>query len=435
VVAVINTQTDTEVIVTAGARDAGSGAVIATSDTGATSTYLGSFTYVARGVVSAVSPAFGQIGTRVTVFGSGLLGGDVAVSQILLGGVAVTSVAGNETSVSGVVSARAAGLVDVTVVASSGARVTGAGAFTYVAVASVTSISPANGQVGTLVTIVGSGLLGGGSHVVSVTLGSLAVAIVRESNTEVVVRVAAGTPFTSVATLIADTGATVVSTATWTYVADGQISSIVPNFGRVGTFVTITGTNLRGSAVNVVDVSLSGVLASLTSESDTTVVARAALGAVSGTAGDVVLTASSGAVVTGASLWTYNESGTLDTVVPARGQLGTRVVLTGSLLLGGGSSVSSVVLAGIVATVQSYSCSTIVVTAGASVSAVSGDVVITSDTGSLVTKPGAFTYVAQGVVSSRSKGVDTPRLGITNLVKSMCSGDHIGACRRAFGLF
>ncbi len=47
--------------------------------------------------------------------------------------------------------------------------------------------------------------------------------------------------------------------------------------------------------------------------------------------------------------WQYVEPGIIDTVQPSLGQVGTGVTISGSRLLGGGSSVVSVILSGVAA--------------------------------------------------------------------------------------
>jgi len=59
-------------------------------------------------------------------------------------------------------------------------------------------------------------------------------------------------------------------------------------------------------------------------------------------AGDVVITANSGATAVSPSAWRYLKPGIIDTVDPAFGQVGTGVTLTGSNLLGGGTVAKNV---------------------------------------------------------------------------------------------
>jgi hypothetical protein len=111
------------------------------------------------------------------------------------------------------------------------------------------------------------------------------------------------------------------------------------------TRVTISGTRLRGGGASVVGVTLAGVAVSfIPSESNTEVVAVAARGAPG--SGDIVLTSSSGAVITRAGGWTFLTEGDILSVVPGAGHAGTRVVVQGINLLGGATNVTSVTLKG-----------------------------------------------------------------------------------------
>merc|ERR1711881_507476 len=77
----------------------------------------------------------------------------------------------------------AAGNGDVVLVADTGATITLDGGFTYVADPEIELVKPARGQIGTVVTISGANLLGGGASVASVTLAGVDAAnIASESN-------------------------------------------------------------------------------------------------------------------------------------------------------------------------------------------------------------------------------------------------------------
>jgi hypothetical protein len=76
------------VSVVAAGNSAGSGDVVLISDTGAVVTKPNSFTYLSRGNISLVSPARGQLGTVVAIYGDGLLGGGTSLVSVSLNGVA-----------------------------------------------------------------------------------------------------------------------------------------------------------------------------------------------------------------------------------------------------------------------------------------------------------------------------------------------------------
>merc|ERR1712100_788349 len=118
-----------------------------------------------------------------------------------------------------------------------------------------------------------------------------------------------------------------------------------PAVGQIGTVVTITGLSLRGSGPNVSSVTLGGVSASIVSETDSSVVVITPRG--TGVGETVQLTSTSGATVTKTSAWDYLDEGDITILNPSSGQDGTNVVISGTNLLGGGQSVSSITLGGI----------------------------------------------------------------------------------------
>jgi len=125
----------------------------------------------------------------------------------------------------------------------------------------------------------------------------------------------------------------------------------------------------------------------------------------SATTGDVVIVTSTGSTVTRYGGFRYPAPGVINSVSPSFGQAGSRVVISGQRLLGGGSAVASVTLAGIaVSQIDAQSNDTTVsVVAARSVGAVaSGDVVIRANTGAVVTGTGLWSYLAPGVISTVS---------------------------------
>ena len=95
--------------------------------------------------------------------------------------------------------------------------------------------------------------------------------------------------------MVADSGATIMVADGFTYKEASSITDVKPAIGQDGTRVVISGERLRGHAAKVVRVHLAGVEATITAETDDTVlvVASAYDGSVQG---DVTVTADSGAV-------------------------------------------------------------------------------------------------------------------------------------------
>ena len=116
--------------------------------------------------------------------------------------------------------------------------------------------------------------------------------------------------------------------------------------------------------------------------------------------GKVVVLADTGAEATLADGFEYLEAGVVDEVLPAVGQLGTTVTISGSNLLGGGDEFDSVTLGGVLAVVQTFDNDKVVVVATASDALVGGAVVLVSDTGAIVQRDGQFDYAAQSNITS-----------------------------------
>ena len=91
--------------------------------------------------------------------------------------------------------------------------------------------------------------------------------------------------------------------------------------------------------------------ASIVSGNDTIIVVEAA--AASNGTGDVTIVSDTGAIAISSGAWEYVTAGVADAASPSTGQLGTRVVITGSLLRGGGAEVVEVTLLNVAAEITS----------------------------------------------------------------------------------
>merc|ERR1712166_1523612 len=106
----------------------------------------------------------------------------------------------------------------------------------------------------------------------------------------------------------------------------------------------------------------------------------------------VQVTSNTGSIVTKVNAFEYLEPGVVDLVSPARGQLGTLASIYGSNLLGGGTSIVSITLAGVHAEVLSFTNETIAIRVSQSLSLGLGDIVITSNTFAKVNQTNGWTY-------------------------------------------
>jgi len=256
--------------------------------------------------------------------------------------------------------AEADGEVDIVMTSDSGAVVTEADGWTFVK-SNITSVSPSQGQLGVVVTLSGTNLLGGGSSV-DITFGGVDVLeIISLDNSEIVVRVADAAAGQSTVTLTADTGAVVTQANGFEYLEASDIASVTPNAGQFSTRVTIAGTSLLGEGAaddaTIVSARLGTTKAEVVFANSTLVILDAA-DADAGTV-NITLVATSGAKTVEADGWTYIELGEITAVSPSTGQFGTRVELSGARMLGGDTEAKSVTLAGVPAFVSSASASTI----------------------------------------------------------------------------
>merc|ERR1712054_287924 len=104
-----------------------------------------------------------------------------------------------------------------------------------------------------------------------------------------------------------------------------------------------------------------------------------------------------GATVSKEAAFSYSEEGSIVAISPTQGQRGTRVIIKGIRLHGGGNATFSVTLAGVEADVLFDSDEQIIVSAGERVAG-TGHVVVTSVTGAVVTSGGEnqWTYAELG---------------------------------------
>lgn len=286
------------------------GTITVVSSTGATVTSGGNFTYQDAATIDDVAPASGQAGTRLTISGVGVVGsgepyasGGANVVSVTLAGVEVDAIlphsGANVTVVAGVSLVATVG--DVVITTSTGAVTRGVGLWTYLVPGNITALTPDSGQGGTYVTIQGVGLLGYGIAVLQVLVGGVPGTVVSADNTSALVRVGArATGGAAAVVLVSDTGIRTSSTAlTFEYLVPGDIADLSPSSGQDGAVVHIFGSSLRGHGQAVVTVTLAGSNATITQQTDFFVLVTAGSQVGNITTGDVVLTADTGAQVSG----------------------------------------------------------------------------------------------------------------------------------------
>ena len=405
-------ETNFYVKVSAGAGISGdAGDVVLTADTGAVVSASDAWTYTKFANVSNANPAQGSKGTSVVITGTDLFSGSNSLTTVTLAGVDATIEQQNNTVV--VVVAEHTDDVDgvtgaVVLVNEDGAVVTTDTDWTYLPQSEIHSVAPSTGQYGTKIVIKGAQLLAGSSGLKSATLAGVDVdEIVEQSESEITVIAAASSEaVVGDIKLVAENGASSERVNGWTYVAPGDITAVSPNAGQAGTVVVIEGANLLGGADEISTVYLGGEeVEQVVLSSDTQVVVVAAANTSTST-DSIKLIASTGTIIENTGgLWSYLQTGEIDSVSPDEGQDGTTVTISGERLQGGGDEVVAVTLVGVAAEIISESDTEVVVSAGSSGPG-AGHIVLTSNTGAVTSLEGGFTYVEGGSINllSPSRG-------------------------------
>ena len=371
------------------------------------------FTYLQVSVTS-VSPSNGQYGTLVSIKGIGLLAGGSSISSLRLAGILaanITSISDNEIKVRAAGSSNAIVPSDIVYIMDSGAHVTIATSWMYVSPGQIDAVTPSSGRKGTIVTITGTGMLGGGQEVSSVLLNGVSALEIMVSY-DTFIRVRAGESGVTGAgnvTVIANTGAevsSVVMDVSFQYLTPGEILSVSPSSGQFGTNVTITGIQLY-SGSGIKQVILSQVEASLISfnETEVNVIAQRP-SFISSLSGQVIVVSMDGTITESTQSFVYLQEGQIYSVLPYQGQHGANVIITGARLRGGGTHVTSATVCGIPAVIISESDSVVRLTIDENVDSnyvdVPGDIILTADTGAEVTRLNGWTYIQVGQIMSLS---------------------------------
>ena len=356
---------------------------VATS--GGSATLTGAFTFVEAPTFTSVTPVVGPVagGTSVALTGTNLRAG----MQVRFGGVLATLVSVNPGGSSATVTtpAHAAGAVDVSVT-TPGGTATLPGAFTYVAIPTLTTVSPNEGPItgGQTVTLAGTDFRAG----MQVSFGgATATGLVVVSPTEATV-VTPAHAVGQVDVSVTTPGGPVTLPNGYTYVVLPVLASVTPDNGPIGggTTVTLTGTGFLAG----MQVRFGGVLAALVSvdpggTSATVTTPTHAAGAV-----DVAIT-TPGGTATGTDGFTYVAAPTLTAVSPSEGPTtgGQTVTLTGS----GFRPSMQVWFGGVLATGLNVASATqATVTTPVHPAAGVVDVSVTT-TGGSVTLPGGYAFV------------------------------------------
>lgn len=253
--------------------------------------------------------------------------------------------------------------------------------YTYVGVPALTGISPASGSAagGTTVVLTGTNLTG----TTAVNFGGTPASSFTVNSSTQITAVAPAHSVGTVLVRVTTAGGTSNGVA-YTYIAVPTLTAIAPNTGPVtgGTTVVLTGTNLTGAtAVNFGATPATSFV--VNSAMQITAVAPV------GSAGAILVTATTAGGTSNGVAYTYVTVPTLTTAAPNAGPVtgGTTVVLTGTALTGatavnfGGSPANSF-------TVDSATQITAVSPAGAA-----GTVSVTVTTAGGTTNGVTYTYL------------------------------------------
>ena len=347
--------------------------------------------------VTGVSPNSGTTagGTAVTITGTNFATG----ATVTFGGTAATSVAvTNSTTITATTPAGSAGAATVTVTVS-GQSGSLAGAFTYIAPPTVTSVSPSTGAVagGTAVTITGTNFAAGAT----VTFGGTAATNVVVSNSTTITATTPAHAAGAVPVAVTNSNGLGGSLASgFTYVAQPTVTGVSPSTGTTagGTAVTITGTNfVAGAGVTFGGTAATNVVVT----NSTTITATTPAGSAGAVTVTVTVSGQSGSLASG---YTYVVAPAVTSVSPNNGPVagGTAVTITGANFAAGATVTFGSGAATNVAVVNSTTITA--TTPAGSAGAVTVTVTVSGQSGSLAS---GFTYVAQPTVTGVSPSSGT----------------------------
>ncbi|MDZ7344934.1 MAG: IPT/TIG domain-containing protein, partial [candidate division KSB1 bacterium] len=205
------------------------------------------FTVTALPAIAAFAPTTGPVGTSVTITGGNFVG----VTSVAFNGVAATSfTVDSNTQLRATVPAGAnTGKISVTNTAGTAVS---ANDFILTAAPTISSFTPANGPVGTSVTITGNHFVGTTSAVFN---GTVTTSFIIDSNTQLRVTVPPGATTGKIG--VTNSAGTGFSTADFVVTANPLITSFTPTSSPVGVEVTISGSNFIG----VTSVAFNGTVA------------------------------------------------------------------------------------------------------------------------------------------------------------------------------
>ncbi len=250
--------------------DAGAYSVVVSNAYGSVTSGPASLTVkTPQPIVSAASPTSGPLGQLVSVSGVYL----TTTKAVTVGGVAASFTVSSDVKIT--LTIPAAAVSGPIVVTTAGGTATGPMFTVTKSLPTIASFTPASGGVGTAVTVTGSNLTGASALRFNGTPARFTVL----SATSIVTGVPSGAT-SGVLSVVTPDGTATSSTAfsVAKRAVAPTIASISPISGRVGSQVTITGTNLGGATT----VTIGSVAASFVVKSAGSLVLTVPTGAVTG---------------------------------------------------------------------------------------------------------------------------------------------------------
>jgi large repetitive protein len=413
----VSHDSNTQITAYSPAHVAATKSVVLTYGTSSTVT-AGSFTWnAAAPTITSISPGSGPTsgGTVVTITGTNFTG----ATTVLFGATSATSITVvSSTTITATSPPGVAGpAVDVTTSNGTGSTAFGGG-FVYYTTPVPTGMTPVQGPTTgfTTVNISGSGF----TSVTGVDFGGTAASSYTINSDS---SITASTPVhTAGATTVhLSYGGGTVSAPTFTFIGPPTFTLMSPTSGPTagGTTVTVTGTNLQGSAVTVGGLPATNILVAPDGTSLTFVTPAESAGPAA-----VVIGAVAGSVSAGN--YTYLAPPTISGLAPTSGPEsgGTSVVITGA----GFSGATAVKFGGIAAAAYTVDSSTqITATTAPGIGVVTVSVTTSNGTGTSV---GTFTFLSAPTVTGLVPNLG-PQAGGTSVV--ITGTGFSGATNVSFG--
>lgn len=266
------------------------------------------FVFAGPPMITSFSPTVATIGAVVTIYGQNFTG----VTSVSFGGTAASSYTViTPNRIDAVVGAGSTGNLTVTTTYGSGTL----GNFTFIPKPAITSFSPVEGGLGSVITINGSNL----QNVTEVKFGSVMASSFTILSPNLISAVV-GTGATGTVS-VSVPGNVSVSLSGFSYIGPPVITSFTPITGAIGETVTITG-NFLGSATAV---TIGGIpVTSFSVLSSTSL--RVLVG--NGASGNVSVTTPFGTATQAGFI--FKELPKINSFSPQSGPPGTTVIISGS---------------------------------------------------------------------------------------------------------